>query len=66
MPESLLEQGKAIVTTDDTFVAGVNKDGAQIGINKSLGRGWAFVAWAQQAWSGAKSYGAALTKRFGS
>lgn len=64
MSESLLEQGKAIVSEDDSFVAGVDKDGAQIGLNKSLGRGWAIIAWAQQAWSGAKSYGAALRKKF--
>ena len=62
--KSILDQGKAIVAEDDSFVAGVDQDGAQIAVNKTLGRGWALLAWAQQTWTGVKSYGAALRKKF--
>lgn len=64
LDKSILEQGKAIVVEDDTLTAGVNQDGAQVGLNKTLERGWSVIAWAQRTWAGVVNYGAGLRKKF--
>ena len=63
---SILETGQRILSQqpEDSLQAGVTQDGAQVGLHKTLGRGWSLFAWVQYLWDRTKSYGAGLTKRF--
>lgn len=62
---SILEQGNEILAgqSDDTLKAGVTRDGAQVAVKKSVGRGWSIFAWWQRLWSGPQSAGAGVEKK---
>ena len=66
MTKSIIEQGKDIIASqpDDTLQAGVDLEGAEIKVKKTLGRGWSFFAWAQQLWKGGRTAGAGVQKTF--